>query len=156
MWSSEVWLNVIRQALDSGTGDQTLSSGKEALLNKRELILPSPWSTEYYMSVWKILYTEILPNTTSVMFKWFQIRGLKYFSSNVFLDYRLTYYVNTCLLLLELQQMFWKLHAIHQINPTLNVVRKKKKRSRRIRNSEKKLLTEGWKNQKPEEKIPFF
>ncbi|KAF5927899.1 hypothetical protein HPG69_009265 [Diceros bicornis minor] len=40
-WSSYVRLNV-RQALDSGTGDQTLCSGNEALLNKRELSLPNP------------------------------------------------------------------------------------------------------------------
>lgn len=36
MWSSEVRL--VRQALDSGTGDQALSSGNEAVLNKRKLI----------------------------------------------------------------------------------------------------------------------
>ncbi|XP_008830460.1 uncharacterized protein C3orf38 homolog isoform X2 [Nannospalax galili] len=32
----------VRQALDSGTGDQVLCSGEETLLNKRELNLPSP------------------------------------------------------------------------------------------------------------------
>ncbi|XP_026376157.2 uncharacterized protein C3orf38 homolog [Ursus arctos] len=39
--TNEVQLNV-RQALDSGTGDQALCSGDEALLNKRELSLPNP------------------------------------------------------------------------------------------------------------------
>lgn len=39
--TNEVQLSV-RQALDSGTGDQTLCSGNEALLNKRELTLPNP------------------------------------------------------------------------------------------------------------------
>jgi len=39
--TNEVQLNV-GQALDSGTGDQALCSGDEALLNKRELSLPSP------------------------------------------------------------------------------------------------------------------
>ncbi|KAK2501143.1 hypothetical protein MC885_001749 [Smutsia gigantea] len=40
--TNEVQLSV-RQALDSGTGDQNLCSGNdEALLNKRELTLPSP------------------------------------------------------------------------------------------------------------------
>ncbi|XP_008581309.1 PREDICTED: uncharacterized protein C3orf38 homolog [Galeopterus variegatus] len=38
--TSEVHLNV-KQSLDSGTGDQTLCSGNEALMNKRELSLPN-------------------------------------------------------------------------------------------------------------------
>ncbi|ELW58699.1 hypothetical protein TREES_T100019544 [Tupaia chinensis] len=39
--TSEVRFNV-KQAFDSGTGDQALCSGNEALLNKRELSLPNP------------------------------------------------------------------------------------------------------------------
>lgn len=39
--NSEVTLNV-RQALDSGTGDQVLCSGAEASLNRKELSLPNP------------------------------------------------------------------------------------------------------------------
>lgn len=39
--TNEVRLNV-KQALDSGTGDQALCSGNEELLNKRELSLPDP------------------------------------------------------------------------------------------------------------------
>ncbi|VCW76613.1 unnamed protein product, partial [Gulo gulo] len=39
--TNEVQLN-LRQTLDSGTGDQALCSGDEALLNKRELSLPNP------------------------------------------------------------------------------------------------------------------